>query len=77
MGTVAAILCQYSLGGPPDLPVAVMFQFDKYSAWTHMGKRSVCSHCLLQLLAPGDQDRRIVLPIASSEISMSSLKVSH
>ena len=39
MGTVAAIL--YRSGGPPDLPIAVMVQFDKYSGPTWGGDRCV------------------------------------
>ena len=39
MGTVAAIL--YRSGGPPDLSVAVMVQFDKYSGPTWGGDRCV------------------------------------
>ena len=39
MGTVVAIL--YRSGGPPDLPVAVMVQFDKYSGPTWGGDRCV------------------------------------
>ena len=39
MRTVAAIL--YRSGGPPDLPVAVMVQFDKYSGPTWGGNRCV------------------------------------
>ena len=39
MGTVAAIL--YHSGGPPDLPIAVMVQFDKYSRPTWGGARCV------------------------------------
>ena len=39
MGTVAAIL--YRSGGPPDLPVAVVVQFDKYSGPTWGGDRCV------------------------------------
>ena len=39
MGTVAGIL--YRSGGPPDLPVAVMVQFDKYSGPTWGGDQCV------------------------------------
>ncbi len=46
MGTIAAIC--YRSGGPPDLPVAVMVHFDKYSMMALFPLPPFAAHGLLQ-----------------------------
>ena len=62
MGTVAAIL--YRSGGPPDLSVAVMVQFDKYSGPTWGGDRCVTISSVTRTWRSGHRElSRQLLPL--------------
>ena len=62
MGTVAAIL--YRSGGPPELSVAVMVQFDKYSGHTWGGDWCVTISSITRTWRSGHRElSRQLLPL--------------